>query len=77
MYLYVYSVYMYRNIYRCFLLLKERESKCGKNIHLQMKVIHPYVFIIPLIFLKVRTFQLNVTNLCFVVETMPGFELFW
>lgn len=56
MYMCVYSAYIYINIYRCFLLLKERESKCGKNINLQMKVIHPYVFIILLIFLKVRTF---------------------
>lgn len=56
MYMCIYSAYIYiYKHYRCFLLLKERESKCGKNINLQMKVIHPYVFII-LIFLKVRTF---------------------
>lgn len=64
---YTVHIYIYINIYRCFLLLKERESKCGKNINLQMiRYIHMSLSYF-LIFLKVRTFWIKSHLLVFCI----------
>lgn len=43
---------MYMNIYRFFYYSRREKANVTKIFNLQMKMIHPYVFIILLIFLK-------------------------